>query len=247
MDKKYIPTHGEKFSKLNRKKVIISVIAVVLSICVLTVGTLVAKYLNERDSDGLARAKYFYFTSYLLDGKEHTLAPDSTTLTFTLGNHEDELRYSEVDINYTVTIDNGAKIESGGEGTLQSGSIHDADVTISNLKTGVYHIKAVGEGGYTKTLTATIIVPEKEEKIYYHLDNSADEYALLTVWNEGDKAGNVSIAYKGLPDNTNPNMTGWRKDGNSQDSIEPHESKVYRFFNATEITVTGAAEVKELY
>jgi len=35
---------------------------------------------------------------------------------YTLGNQEDELRYSEVDIKYTVTVDNGAKIESGGTG-----------------------------------------------------------------------------------------------------------------------------------
>lgn len=247
MQKKCIPTRTKKSSKINRKKVIISTIAVVLSLCVLMVGMTVAKYFNEKDSDGVVRAQYFYFTSYLLDGEEHTLAPGSTTLTFTLGNHEDELRYSEMDIKYTVTIDNGAKIESGGEGTLQKGIIDDADVTISDLKAGVYHIKAVGKGGYSKTLTATIVVPEKEEKIYYNLDTSADEYTLLTVWNEGDKAGNVSIAYKGIPDNTNPNMTGWLKDSSSQDSIEPHESKVYRFFDATEVIVTGATEVKELY
>ncbi len=245
MENKYIPTRGNKNTKINRKKVIISTIAVVLSLCVLTVGMIFAKYLTERDSDGVVVAKNFYFKSSLLDGKEHTLAPGSTSITFTLGNHEDDLRYSEVDIEYTVTVDNGAEITSGGEGILYSGSINDAEVTISNLQVGIYHIKAVGKGGYTKTLSATIVVPEKETMIYYNIDDSAGDYTLLTVWNEGDKAGDVTITYKGIPDNTNPNMIGWLKDEtHPQIEVKPHESNVFRFFNATEVIVEGA-EAKE--
>ncbi len=248
-----IKPHGKKKLKISTKRVIISTIAVVLSLCTLTVGMLVAKYLNERSADGLVRANHFYFTSNLLDGEEHILAPnskdstDGTSVTFTLGNHEDDLRYSEVDISYEVTVDNGAEVTSGGSGTLVKGDINDAEVTISNLQTGTYHIKAVGKGGYTKTLTATIVVPEKETKIYYHIDDSADEYTLLTVWNEGDKEGSVTIKYKGIPDNTNPDMTTWLKDEEHSALIEPHESKVYRFFDATEIIVTGATEEKEPY
>ncbi len=247
MKKENIKAHRKKKLKISRKKVIISTIAVVLSLCTLTVGTVVAKYLNERNSNGLVRANNFYFKSDFLDGKEHILAPDSTSITFTLGNHEDDLRYSEVDISYTVTIDNGATVTSGGSGTLAKGDINDADVTISNLNTGTYHVKAVGKGGYTKTLTATIVVPEKETKIYYHIDNSAGDYTLLTVWNEGDKEGNVTINYSGIPDNTNPDMTGWLKDEGHSVTIEPHQSKVFRFFDAAEVTVEGAAGAKEPY
>jgi len=240
--------HKKKKLKINRKKVIISTIAVVLSLCTLTVGTVVAKYLNERNSNGLVRANHFYFKSDFLDSKEHVLAPDSTSVTFTLGNHEDDLRYSEVDIKYTVTVDNGATVINGTDsGTLAKGGINDAEVTISNLQTGTYHVKAVGKGGYSKTLTATIVVPEKETKIYYYIDDSADEYTLLTVWNEGDKEGNVTINYSGIPDNTNPDMTGWLKDEGHSVLIKSHESKVFRFFDATKITVEGATGEKEPY
>ncbi len=223
---------------------IISAIAVMLSLCVLTVGMLVAKYLSERSSDGLVRAKNFYFTSNLLDGEEHTLAPGTTSVNFTLGNHEDDLRYSEVDIEYTVTVNNGATV-TNDKGTLTKGSVKDAEITISNLKTGKYTVTAVGTGGYSKTLTATIVVPAKETQLYQHQDNSAGEYILLTVWNEGDKAGNVTIEYTGIPDNTNSNMTAWKTNEIHQVTIEPHESKVFRFFGGT-VTVTGA-EAKELY
>ncbi len=248
MKKENIKAHEKKKLKISRKRVIISTIAVVLSLCTLTVGMLVAKYINERNSNSLVRANNFYFASDFLDGKEHVLAPDSTSITFTLGNHDDDLRYSEVDIEYTVTIDNGATIINGTDkGTLAKGDINDAEVTISNLKTGTYNIKAVGKGGYSKTLTATIVVPEKETKIYYHIDNSAGDYTLLTVWNEGDKEGNVTINYSGIPDNTNTDMTGWLKDEGHSVTINPHESKVFRFFDATKITVEGATGEKEPY
>ncbi len=244
MQRKHITIFAKKKLKINRKKVIISTVAVVLSLCVLTVGMLVAKYLNKKDSDGLVKSKNFYFTSDLLDSEEHKLASGSTSLTFTLGNHEDDLRYSEVDIEYTVTVDNGATVENG-TGTLAKGSVNDAEVTVSNLRAGTYTVTAVGKGGYSKTLTATIIVPEKEAKLYYSIDDSAGEYTLLTVWNEGDKSGNVTVAYTGIPDNTNPDMTDWRTNESHQADIAPHESKQFRFFSGT-VSVTGA-QAKELY
>lgn len=211
------------------------------------IGMLVAKYLNKKTSDGLVKAKDFYFTSNLLNGKEHTLAIDSTSFTFTLGNHEDDLRYSEVDISYEVTVDNGATVTSGGSGTLAKDVISDAEVTVSNLQPGTYHIKAVGTGGYSKTLTATIVVPEKETKLYYHVDGSAGEYTLLTVWNEGDKEGSVTVEYTGIPDNTNLDMASWRTNENHTVTVKPHESKQFRFFGETvNINVTGA-DAKELY
>ena len=245
MQKKHIVTRTKKNSKISRKKVIISTVAVVLSLCVLMVGMLVAKYLNKRSSDGLVIAKNFYFTSNLLDGKEHTLAPGSTSVTFTLGNHEDDLRYSEVDIKYTVTVNNGATVTKNDIGTLAKGSVKDVEITISNLQTGTYTVTAVGKGGYSKTLTATIVVPAEKARLYYHIDTSAGEYTLLTVWNQGDKEGDVTIAYTGIPDNTNPDMTAWRTDSSHDATIAPHESKVFCFFGGT-VTVTGA-EAKEPY
>lgn len=211
------------------------------------IGVLVAKYLNEKTSDGLVKAKNFYFTSNLLDGKEHTVATDSTSFTFTLGNHEDDLRYSEVDISYEVTVDNGATVTSGGIGTLAKDVISDAEVTVSNLQPGTYNIKAVGTGGYSKTLTATIVVPDKETKLYYHIDGSAGEYTVLTLWNEGDEEGSVTVEYTGIPDNTNLDMVSWRTNENHTVTIKPHESKQFRFFGETvNINVTGA-DAKELY
>ncbi len=212
--------------------------AIGLCFVLLLVGAVIAKYRQQLHSDSAVRAKEFYFTSDFLDGGTHTLAPGSTSVTFTLGNHADELRISEVDIQYTVTVDNGAAV-APANGTLTKDAKADATITISDLQPGTYTVKAVGTGGYSQTLTATIVVLAEAAKPYYHIENVPGEYILLTVWNEGNEAKNVTIAYTGIPDNTNPNMTDWTTNGSRLVTIEPHESKVFRFFSGT-VTVTGA-------
>lgn len=225
-----------------QRNVKILIMVIVLLVCTLTVSIVAAKYITEKSSEGSVRASEFYFTSDFLDGKNHTLVPGSTSITFTLGNHGDDLRYSEVDINYTVTVtpeDSGAKVDVNGtgknEGTLKKDEISDASVKISALQPGKkYIVTATGKGGYEKTLTTTIVVPDQTSKLYYHIDNSAGDYTLLTVWNEGDEAGTVNITYTGIPDNTNPNMTDWQSNGTDKETMEvqinPHESKTFRFF-----------------
>ncbi len=245
MQKKHVSTSENKNLKI-KKKVAIVAIAVILSICTLSFGVVTAKYFAEKKSTGLVETKNFYFTSNLLDGKEYTLAPGTTSVTFTLSNHADDLRFSDVDIEYTVTVNNGATV-IGGTGTIAMGSVNDVEVTISNLTAGkTYTITAVGTGGYKKTLTATIVVPEQNFELYYKIDDSAVDYILLTVWNEGEKEGTVTIGYTGTPDNTNDNMTEWQAGNNaSQDvNIGAHESKVFRFFGG-KVTVTGATKAEE--
>lgn len=136
-----------------QRNVKILIMVIVLLVCTLTVSIVAAKYITEKSSDGSIRASEFYFTSDFLDGKTHTLVPGSTSITFTLGNHGDDLRYSEVDINYTVTItpEATAATVTNGTGILKKDKISDASVTISDLKPGnTYTVTAVGKGGYEK-------------------------------------------------------------------------------------------------
>jgi len=216
--------------------------AVCLVLFALLMGTAIGRYQRQLKSESAVKAQEFYFTSDFLDGGTHTLAPGSTEVTFTLGNHADELRYSEVDIAYEVTVDNGATVDKE-TGTLAQNEKSDATVTIKGLQSGsTYTVTATGKGGYEKTLTATIVVLEEKAQLYYHLDNVPGEYLLLTVWNEGDEEGTVTIKYTGIPDNTNPNMTDWTTDGSPKTvTIDAHTSKVFRFFGGN-VSVTGAAQ-----
>ncbi len=234
MGKRYVPSHMKK-----KKSAGAAVLAVCLVLLVILAGAAIGRYQHQFQSEGSVRAKEFYFTSDFLDGGTHTLAPGSTEVTFMLGNHADDLRCSEVDIDYEVTVSSGAVVTPDA-GTLHMGGVADAEITVSNLQAGTYTVTAVGTGGYSQTLTATIVVPPKTARLYQHQDNVPGEYMLLTVWNEGDEPGTVTIAYTGIPDNTNPNMTDWGLNGTRTVQIEPRASKVFRFFGGT-VTVTDAA------
>jgi hypothetical protein len=197
----------------------------------------IAKYIYQRENAGLVRAEWFYFTSNLLgeesDYKYYTLTSGTDKLEFTLGNHEDDLRYSEVGINYEVTVEKGTydetnKVFTRGEDTeitisyiqndgqdsqhLASGDTQDNKVTLSNLEAGTYKITAKGytgdniENGYYKTLTAIIQI-EGESKLYKSLDTSNSQYVLLTVWAQGCQ-GSVTITFPAglIPDNTDKVM-----------------------------------------
>ncbi len=239
--------------RMSRTKAIFLIVAVILSLCAVTGSAVLAKYYSELGSaNGVVGAKNFYFTSNFLDGAEHTLAPGSTSVTFSLGNNADDLRFSEADISYTVKVTNGATVTTGSEGTLSGGAVSYAEVTINGLTAGkTYEVTAKGTGGYQKTLTATIKVPQKTAKLYWNQDSSSGVYTVLTVWNEGDAAGEVEITYTGIPDNTNPNMDGWTTGTTPTGvtktvSVPSHSSLVFRFFGTTPIGVANA-EQKELY
>lgn len=254
MEKRHIPKNLRCKGSKKSLGAAAAAFAVCLVLLVFLIGAVIGRYQRQLRSDNSVKAKEFYFTSNLLDGGTHTLAPGSTEVTFTLGNYADELRFSEVDIDYKVTVtpaDNVTVEYSNTAQKLFTDGKKDDTVTIKGLlPNNTYTVTATGEGGYSKTLTAKIVVLPTEGQVYYNMDNVSGEYILLTVWNEGEEAGNVTIHYKGIPDNTNPNMTDWNTGGETAQeksvSIEPHESKVFRFFNATDITVEGAT-AKEPY
>ncbi len=247
MGKLHIPRLSRKTNKKSAGAAA-ATLAVCLVLLAILAGAAIGRYQTRLKSDASVRAKEFYFTSDFLNGSTHTLAPGSTEITFTLGNHADDLRFSEVDITYkvTVTSDNGttAAVDKA-EGTLNMGSVQDAEITVSNLRAGTYTVTAIGKGGYEKSLTATIRVLSDEAQIYRHQE-TFPEYTLLTVWNEGDKEGSVTIFYTGIPDNTNPNMAAWTTAGETEVSqsvtIAPHESKVFRFFGERAIRVVGGTD-----
>ena len=104
MEKRHIPKNLRHKGKKKSRGAAAAAFAVCLVLLVFLMGAVIGRYQRQLRSDNSVKAKEFYFTSNLLDGGTHTLAPGSTEVTFTLGNHADELRFSEVDIAYTVTV-----------------------------------------------------------------------------------------------------------------------------------------------
>lgn len=222
--------------KRGKKMPLLAAAGIVLALVL--IGMAGARYLYEEDSGGYVKAKEFYFTSNLLDGAAHTLAPGSTEITFSLGNHPDSLRYSETPISYSVKVDGNTPAGTNLTGTLGAGSVQDQTVTITGLVPGqTYTVTAEGVGGYHKTLTATLVIPEEEQYLYKYLDTTNSEYVLLTVWAKG-VSGAVTVTAPGtvIPDNTDPIMRSVGTGEAFTDSVSfagsGYCSHIYRFFGS---------------
>ena len=240
-------------------------------VCILAFGAFIvyAKYIQTSQYNDAVTAKEFYFSSDVMDGGVHEIpaldvAEDGTTsatLTFHLMNHEDQLRYSEVAVDYNVTWkeENGNASETSGNGINLSGQIvagkghgdqtsdqtndktNDKTVTISGLEQGkTYTVTATATAPYTKTLTATIRVQQKNAELQASVSDHGN-YIEVTVWT-ADKAKTIRLINHAaglIPDNTDSfleNMqTGTGNSGENQSvsvALGSNASHVFRFFKS---------------
>lgn len=196
-----------------------------------------AKYIQQREQDLLAQAKMFYFTSDLLkeEGAQYTLNPDTESVTFKLKNHIDALRYSEDDIQYDVYVND---VKLGNTASLTSANQTD-EITIHVEPGNTYVVRAVGNAGYQKVLTATFEVLPYATGFYKHLvDEPNSHYVLLTVWTQ-NLSGDVTVSFPAglIPDATDPDLDdiqnytgGHYTQGSVALSFGVYSSKTYRFF-----------------
>jgi len=230
-------------------------LVVLLFVLVIGLGTgIFGKYIYDNYGENAFAAKNFYFTSDLLkvEGAEYRLSSNASSVTFTVGNNADELRFSDDTINYSVTTTGGTL--SSAEGQLTGGVLSKQAITLSGLEKGqTYTVTVTGdtknssdadEIGYVKILKASFKISDDEKYIYTHVetDNLKSTYVVLTVWT-GNIKGDVSIGYDGtdlIPDSTDVvlndvhNYDGSRygniqvtDDNNFEDT---YSSKSYRFF-----------------
>ena len=239
-------TANGKHSTLKRVCVLFAFFALLGAVAMVS-----AKYVQTKDNTATAAAVNAYFTSDLLDGTTHTISPNSdgtASVTFRLQNHADELRYSEADLTYTVTVDNGATVSPDG-GTIQAGKNHDADITLSGLKAGQsYTVTATTSEPYVMKLTGTIQVSAVNSGITVSTEDKT-QYVLVTV-STADYSGNVTLNYPAglIPDNTDSMMASWTTGKAAQTfKMDANSAHIFRFFkdtgysgNGSEVTANAA-------
>ena len=233
-------------AKTKKRSMLIIYIVLALIVLAFVAGSVYAKYVFSKNGDGTLTAKSFYFSSDYLtaDGAEYDLNPGTTSVSFTLKNCADDLRFAEDDIAYTVTSTGGTL--SAENGTLTGGEVNSEMITLSGLQPGKsYTVTAVGKAGYQQTLSATFEVLADPQEAYLNL-SSTDNYVLLTVWTR-NLTGEAVISFPAglIPDNTDPVMAGianYNKDtfaydaGTLTDAASfgaAYSSHTYRFFKET--------------
>jgi len=238
-----VSNNNEKISNnIFTKRTLIVVLSTILAVVLLTSGVF-AYYFIQHSGDTGVKSKDFYFESDLLrvDNPTYQLNCQATTFTFSLKNHADTLRYSEDNVNYTVSITNSDGVSlSKEQGTLDKDSAQSDTITVSGLKSGEEYVLTVtgfsGDGnaskGYKKVLSATIRVAEITSAIFKYFDNSDSSFVLLTVWTE-NLEGIVTVEYPDgvIPDNTCVGMESVQTNGKKFTyQYESGDSYTYRFF-----------------
>ncbi|MBR5328930.1 MAG: hypothetical protein IKV45_01840 [Firmicutes bacterium] len=233
----------------------IALVALLLVFFVVLISGVTAKYTQNTNGENVVVSKEFYFTGNLLSesGSSYMLNTGSKSVTFTLGNNLDKLRFSEDDINYTVTVTCDGTAKTVENGTLEGGKVSVDTITVDDLENGkTYIVTATGTAGYEATLSASFTVADDGKKVYKHLDTTNPAFVLLTVWTENVK-GNavVKVTKAGLiPDNTDAVMASVKNYGTDGYGIfefndgasfagNAYASRTYRFFvnDATGISV----------
>lgn len=228
----------EKYRKFVVPLVLVLAFAVTLSI-----GGIYAKYVKSYRDTGLITSKTMYFASDCLteEGAAYTIS--DTEVTIKLMNYPDELRVSEIPVNYIISVepkDDSIEI-SRKNGVLEADGLKKADVeiVISGLQRGkTYTVTALGENGYKKTLSATFTVVPEENQFYYSITQN-EYYVLLTVWTENiEGAAKINFPNTLLPDNTDMLMREVTQTQgvftDAESFGKEYSSRTYRFFKIDE-------------
>ena len=239
--------HSRKHSALMRVCVLFAFFGLFGAVAMVS-----AKYVQKTDNTATAVAVEAYLTSDLLDGKLHTVTPNedgSASVTLTLQNHADALRYSEADLSYTITVNPADVMVSPASGTIQAGEGHDTEITLTGLKAGQsYTVTARTSAPYVMEISGTIGISGFANDIHVSAEDQG-EYVNVTV-STTDYAGDVSMSYPAglIPDNTDGLMAGWVTGAQTRTfRMEANSAHVFRFFkdtgysgNGSEVTANAA-------
>ncbi len=212
-------------------------ILIVLLLCLATLGTSVgvtlAKYRIENTSEEVKVPTRFYFESNLLSEDNPSYEIGINYIRIDLMNYADSLRVSESDITYEVTIssaDSSASLGTaeGAMGTLTKEVQSKATVSFTGLTFGkTYTVTAKATAPYTKTVSATFTILEKENSLAFEVRDEGNSVYLTLRTNELDSTVNIYWQEGYVPYNANDALAA--ATGKSAKGIKLNSYSVYEF------------------
>lgn len=241
-----------------KRRSLIIILAVVLAVALLG-GGLLARYIGQnRRAAEMISSGFHISSNYAKEGTtppEYNMPDWGSGVTVSVFNYELEnvAQYSEMAIDYTITVTHGT-LDKVMDGTTPLTATDDK-YTIAAGPTKVEHVVYITPDGtgdvsvtikavspYEKELKATLKIVSKALPDYTFEDRG-DGTALLTI-KSNDYGGTVTVkwdATKYSPDNTNPLMSDW-KDSESTDgrtvTVEDNSTYFLIFIKNTTATVT---------
>lgn len=168
-------------------------------------GYTLAKYLMEDKSDKLYTAEDFYFTSDYLQPMQnngeyilYTLQEGVDTIQLQLYNYDDDLRSSEVDIEYEIYVDGTKNTDGNLLVTDEDGKVAislENLVVDPNTNEKVYTVIAKAVSPYTKTIGARFKIVGTTDSIEYSAYGTAESPMMQLTVKTNDYSGNVVLTW----------------------------------------------------
>lgn len=204
---------------------IIAIILVTIVITIIVQNAFAKFKSNNVTQTQVYEAKSFYLESDLLkeeNSETYTLKKGEDAITIKLKNNVDNLRYSDVEINYVVkitTMDGKAVVDKSGNivdnktGILSNNEIEEQEIKFINLPEGNYKVVAESVLPYVKKLQANFSVVNSNKNISYVVNDSKGSPVMRLTVKSNDYTGNIKIGWsKGLAADSSD---GKFKDANS--------------------------------
>ncbi len=236
-----------KKSILNKKSLIILLIALVLVIALVPSSIVLAKYIQSKKTSGSVTAEFFYVNGDYAQKIEGNQTPQQINvsgwgdgISLRLYNY-DSNGTSQSDLTFTYTVTSGytvttssAKIEGGQKGHV--------DILITPPATAKQGDKvefALTTAPYDGNLQVVFVLFDSNVADYVIEDKG--DYALVTI-RTNNYQGAITINYDGTifaPDNTNPLMADWmRADASNTITVERFCEYQLIFFEEVSVTLT---------
>lgn len=187
------------------------IVTFLVSVLVGFTSVSIAKYQWKENEDVAYIPSSFYFESDLLktNSATYNLQQNTSEIQIVLKNHADELRFSSSDVSYTILIKKGGVVVSG---QTKSGTITTIEkqesIIFSGLSSGAYEVVAQSTSPYTKTISATFIIPALNTAVQATIENQTMLGVVTVVTNDFSGTLTINFANSLVPDNTNPSMQG---------------------------------------
>lgn len=218
-----------------------------LAVVLLFNGYTLAKYMIEDERKDPIAAKSFYFESDMLapasETAQYTLKAGVDEISFELMNYPDELRSSDVDISYKVTLSRDGTEKETKEGTITKEG-RKAAISFSNLEAGTYVVEASATSPYTKTLVGKFTIVDTDYELSYDVSDGANSPTLIVKVATVDYSGDVVLSWPEgvLPDNTDELLKS--ATGNSHTvRMESQSEYTFRFFKTNPANVYNNEQI----
>jgi len=201
---------GKHQVKTKRTPMALKIGLLLLAVVVLFNGYTLAKYFMESDQKVPVVAKSFYFESDLLAIStgaipQYTLQAGVDEISFSLMNYPDELRDSEVNISYSVSLTKDGSEINSTSGTITAGR-NSVPIKFTDLLPGTYTVTATATNPYTQTLQGRFTIVGTDYGLNYTVSDASGSPNLKVTVTTTDYSGNIVISWPAgvLPDNTDP-------------------------------------------